>query len=323
MGPLLGASEYHRLNPVNLILTGPSIGPFFGGLINEYLNWRWTFGVLTIICSVNTLAGFLFLKESYAPTILAARKAEYERTSSTMYSYAGEDIRPLHIRVLYSMQRPLKILFAQPIVLTMATYQAILYGTMYALYTSYPTIFGSDPYWFSSLQVGLLYLAPGFGSLFAVVALIPRIDTIYNRLARKHNGVGKPEFKLPLANLGSILVPLSLLWFGWCIQHQRHWGAVVASMPFFTMGQQLIFSAVQTYYIDAFEKYSASAIAAGAVFRAILGSVVPVIAPGLFDSLGYGWAFTLLACLVVLLSPGPPFFYFYGPWLREKFTVKL
>ena len=218
-------------------LLGPSLGPLFGGLIDEYMSWRWIFGVLTIVCCINTLAGFFLLQETYAPAILAERKAQYERNSSTAYYYPGEDTRPIRTRVFYSMQRPLKILFAQPIVFTMAMYQAILYGTMYALYTNYPTIFGSEPYMFSSLSVGLLYLAPGFGSLFAVIVLIPRIDTIYNSLTKKHNGIAKPEYRLPLANVGSVLVPLSLLWFGWCIQMHVQWGASVASMPFFTIGQ--------------------------------------------------------------------------------------
>ena len=233
-----GVYGYYLMGP----LLGPALGPLFGGLINEFLNWRWIFGVLTIVCAINTLAGFLFLRESYAPAILAARKAEYEKTSSTTYYYAGEDTRPTLTKVLYSMQRPLKILFLQPIVLTMAMYQAVLYGTMYALYTNYPTIFGSDPYGFSSLEIGLLYLAPGAGSLFAVVVIIPRIDTIFNMLTRKHNNIPKPEYRLPLANVGSLLVPLSLVWFGWCIQKQVHWAAAVASMPFFTVGQQIIFS---------------------------------------------------------------------------------
>ena len=314
-----GVYGYYLMGP----LLGPALGPLFGGLVNEFLNWRWIFGVLTIVCAINTLAGFLFLRESYAPAILAARKAEYEKTSSTTYYYPEEDTRPTLTKVLYSMQRPLKILFFQPIVLTMAMYQAVLYGTMYALYTNYPTIFSSDPYGFSSLEIGLLYLAPGAGSLFAVVVIIPRIDTIFNMLTRKHNNIPKPEYRLPLANVGSLLVPLSLLWFGWCIQKQVHWAAAVASMPFFTIGQQVIFSSVQNYYIDAFEKYSASAIAAGAVFRAIVGGIVPAISSDLFAGLGYGGGFTLLAGLGVLLSPAPPLFYYYGPYLRERFAVKL
>ena len=193
---------------------------------------------------------------------------------------------------------------------------------MYTLYTGYPTIFGSAPYSFSSLQVGLLYLAPGLGSLISVL-LVPLIDTIFNLLTKHHHNISKPEFRLPLANLGSILVPASLLWFGWCIDSSAHWAAAVSSMPFFTIGQQVIFSAVQNYYIDAFEKYAASAIAAGAVFRAVVGGIVPAVAPSIFEALGYGWSFTLLAGLSAILAPAPPLFYRYGPWLRERFAIEL
>ena len=50
----------------------------------------------------------------------------------------------------------------------------------------------------------------------------------------------------------------------------------------------MILNTTQNYYIDSFEKYAASAIAAGAVFRSLFGGVVPLFAPLLFDRLGYG-----------------------------------
>ena len=298
------------------------LGPLLGGVIVQYLGWRWIFGVLAILCTTNTLAAFFFLKESYAPTILASRKAEFERNSSIKYYFPGEDLRPVRAKVLTSMHRPLKILFTQPIVLIMAAYQAILYGTMYALYVSIPGIFGEPPYNFSSSQVGLVYLAPGLGGLIAVLIVIPRIDTVFDMLTERHGGVSRPEFRLPLANIG-ILIPLSLLWVGWCAEKQLHWFAVLASMPFFATGQQVVFSAVQNYYIDAFERYAASAIAAGGLFRSIVGGVIPVIAPGLFGALGYGWGISLLAFLSLALAPSPVLFYYYGERLRTKFAINL
>ena len=66
-----------------------------------------------------------------------------------------------------------------------------------------------DGYGFSILQVGLIYLGPGLGFLTAVWFIVPKIDTIYNRLSEKH-GESKPEFRLPIANIGSILIPISL-----------------------------------------------------------------------------------------------------------------
>ena len=94
----------------------------------------------------------------------------------------------------------------------MSAYQALIFATTYSLYTQFPSIYGDD-YGFSTLQIGLVYLGPGMGFLFAVWALIPRIDTIYNSLTKKNNGESKPEFRLPLANIGAVLTPISLFWF--------------------------------------------------------------------------------------------------------------
>ncbi|KAK3044588.1 hypothetical protein LTS18_000877, partial [Coniosporium uncinatum] len=79
----------------------------------------------------------------------------------------------------------------------------------------------------------------------------------------------------------------------------------------------MILNTVQNYYIDSFEKYAASAIAAGALFRSIFGGVVPLFAPGLFDSLGYGWEISVFAFVSVALAPAPAVFYWYGQRVRE------
>lgn len=85
----------------------------------------------------------------------------------------------------------------------------------------------------------------------------------------------------------------------------------------------MILNTVQNYYIDSFEKYAASAIAAGALFRSIFGGVVPLLAPGLFDKLGYGWGISIFGFLSVLLAPAPILFWTFGERIRERFIVDL
>lgn len=206
-------------------LLGPTLGPLFGGLIVANLNWRWIFWILTIICVTNTVAGFLFLRETYAPVILAARKKSYEEASesgsSKVFRVADEDNRPFRTKFSEILLRPLRILFTQPIVLVLAVYQAVLFGTTYSLYTNFQAIY-SDIYGFGSTQVGLLYLFPGLGFLIAVWFLVPNIDTVYNRLAEKNDGKAKPEYRLPLANIGAALLPISLFWFAWTVEYHAH-----------------------------------------------------------------------------------------------------
>ena len=313
-----GVFGWYLLGP----LLGPTIGPLLGGVIVEKMGWRWIFWLLTIICIVNTVVGIFFLKESYAQTILEHRKRRYEQDDGEQYRISGQDERPFPTKLASSMQRPLKILFTQPIVLTMAVWQAILFGTTYSLYTNFQAIYGRL-YGFTTTQVGLMYLGPGIGFFLAVFFLVPKIDSIYNHLTSKNDDEPKPEFRLPLANIGAVLIPASLFWFAWTVQFEVHWTVPLLSTVFFGLGQITILNTVQNYYIDSFQKYAASAIAAGAVFRSIIGGVVPLFAPGLFEQLGYGWGVSVFGFLSLVLSPAPLLFIYYGERIRTMFAIDL
>ena len=318
-----GIFGWYLLGP----LLGPTIGPLLGGLIVQEIGWRWLFWILTIVCIFNVLAGYFFLKESYAPAILVARKTVLEKSSPASegkkYHIVGQDTRSLRKRLAHSMQRPLRILFTQPMVLTMAIYQAILFGTTYSLWTNFENIYGAPGYGFSTTQVGLMYLGPGIGFLIAVWFLVPRIDTIYNKLTERNAGKPKPEYRLPLSNIGAILVPISLFWYAWTVQYHVHWFVTVLATVFFGLGIITIINSVQNYYIDCFSQYAASAIAAGTVFRSIVGGVLPLIASGLFKEAGYGWGISVFAFASLALAPAPLIFIHFGPRVRERYAIEL
>ena len=305
-----GVFGWYLLGP----LLGPTLGPLFGGIIVQYLGWRWIFWILTIVCGFNTIVGFFFLMESYAPVILEARKKTYEDSSENgdkSYRMAGQDDRPFRSKLATSMARPLRILFTQPIVFTMAVYQAIIFGTTYSLYTNFQAIYG-ELYGFDTTTVGLMYLGPGLGFLVAVWFLVPKIDTIYNYLARKNNVEAKPEYRLPLANIGAVFIPSSLFVFAWTVQYKVHFVVPLISTVFFGIGQITILNTCQNYYIDSFQKFAASAIAAGAVFRSIVGGILPLVASKMFVSAGYGWGIGVFAFLSLALSPAPLMFFYFG-----------
>ncbi|KAI6709196.1 hypothetical protein JHW43_008263 [Diplocarpon mali] len=303
-------------------LLGPTIGPLLGAVILNKLDWPWLFWTLLVICAGAVLGAFFFLRETYVPAILSKRKRELEASASQKYYFEGEDVRPLRTKLAQSVQRPLLILFTQPIVITMALYQALIFAITYSLYTQFQSIYGEE-YGFSTLQVGLTYLAPGVGFLVAVWFLVPRIGMIYNSLTKKHNNTPKAEYRLPLANIGSLLIPLSLFAFAWTTEHHTHVALPIAATFFYGIGQVAIFNAVQNYYIDAFEKYAASAIAAGSLFRSVIGGVVPVFTGGLLDHVGLGWGFSVFGFISIALAPSPVLFYMYGERLRERFAVQL
>ena len=218
------------------------------------------------------------------------------------------------------MKRPF-VIFVQPIVLTMSMYQALIFGTTYSIYTNMQSIYSEKPYSFNSEQIGLLYLGPGLGFLTSVWFLVPRIDTVFNRLTKKNGGKALPEYRLPLANIGSALIPASLFAFAWLVEYRVHWVASIAATYFYGVGQVVVFNSVQNYYIDAFSQYAASAIAGASVFRALVGGIVPLFAPMMFEHLGYGWGISCFGFLAVLVAPSPLIFYYYGGWVRERFQI--
>jgi hypothetical protein len=70
-----------------------------------------------------------------------------------------------------------------------------------------------------------------------------------------------------------------------------------------------VFVPCQTYMIDAFPGYSASAIAAATTMRSIFGTFLPLAGPAMYDKLGFGWGNTILGILALTMIPIPVVFY--------------
>ena len=199
----------------------------------------------------------------------------------------------------------------------MSSYQALIFGTTFSIYTNMQPIYG-DNYGFSTEKVGLLYLGPGLGFLTAVWFLVPRIDTVYNRLAARNNGKAKPEYRLPLANIGAVFIPVSLFWFAWTVELHVHWFASIAATYFYGIGQVMILNTCQNYYIDSFEKYAASAIAAATVLRSLAGFGFPLFAPAMYNKLDFGWGNSVLGFIALALGvPAPFMLWRFGEKLRS------
>lgn len=254
--------------------------------------------------------------------LLEKKRTKLHEETGKKYTYEGVDDRPIWTKLRQSMKRPI-VIFIQPIILVMSFYQALIFGTTYSIFTNMQSIFSDKPYSFNSEQVGLLYLFPGVGFLLSVWFLVPRIDTVYNKLTEKHGGKPMPEYRLPLANIGAVLLPASLFWFAWAVEYRLHWAACMTATLFYGISQVIIFNIVQNYYIDSFSKYAASALAGGSVFRSLVGGVVPLFASTMFSKLGYGWGISIFAFIAVAIAPSPILFYYYGPKVRERFPLKL
>lgn len=136
-----------------IFIMGPTLGPSFGPIIGGYLaqaaGWRWVFWLLAIALGVMTAFTLIFLKETFAPKILA-RKAGAMRKSTGDQRWRSDLQTELTARqlLLRAIVRPTKLLLLSPIVLSLSIYMATSYGYLFLLFTTFPTVF-QDHYDFS------------------------------------------------------------------------------------------------------------------------------------------------------------------------------
>lgn len=109
---------------------------------------------------------------------------------------------------------------------------------MYTLYTNYSDIWSSPPYNFDTVELAISYLAPAAGFIMAACIIVPYLDKVYTHLSEKWNdGEGKPEYRLPFANVGAVFLPISLFWFGWTVEFGKPWPIPLSSMLLFGASQ--------------------------------------------------------------------------------------
>ena len=302
-------------------LLGPVIGPIIGGFITQHSSWRWIFWATSIASGVVQVLGLLYLRETFAPRILAkkARKLRLITGNQAWHTKWETSDRTLTTVLKVAIARPFVLLGTQPIIQVLSLYMAYLFGVMYLAITSLPTLW-TDIYR-ESISVGSLnYISLGIGYLIGMQSTARLNDAIYKRLKYKSDDkLGQPEFRLPLMVPGGILLPLGLLLYGWSAQAHLHWIMPNIGIAIFGMGVKIGTQCTQSYAVDAYTLYAASASAAGTFLRSLFAFSFPLFAPYMYASLGYGWGNSLLALVAVVLGiPAPLLLWRYGPWLRAR-----
>jgi MFS family permease len=185
---------------------------------------------------------------------------------------------------------------------------------------AYPIIF-TGVYGFSAGERGLAFLAVGVGSTVAC-GIVLLWDVYLDRTGRKIPQPAwyrKEEYRrVPLACLGAPFLSVSMFWLGWTARSSIHWIVpVLAGIPF-GIAYLLIFQALTNYLVDAYEIFSASAVAAASCSRSLFAVVLPFATRPMFERLGIAWACSLLGFISLILGIIPFFFLKYGDQIRAR-----
>jgi hypothetical protein len=299
-------------------MNGPVIGPLVGGFVFENLGYRWVMWVSFIASGVG-FALLCLIPETYAPTILRKRAAKMRKETGNPKWWSRYDDRKSIWEILkVNLSRPFIMAVTEPICIFWNLYVAVVYGTLYLSFISYPIIFGQYRKW-SPGQIGLSFMGIGIGSL-----MTSALEPVYRRLINSHKpdpetGRVKPEAMVSVICIASVLIPVGEIIFAWTgTPSTIPWIApLLAGVPF-GAGNTGVFILASAYMMHSYGIYAASALAGNSVLRSLLGGLLPLAGPSMYANLGPHWAGTLLACIEFALIPIPFVFYKYGDRIRKR-----
>ncbi|KAF8965491.1 MFS polyamine transporter [Flammula alnicola] len=297
------------------LFAGPCIGPMVGGWIGQLAGWRWIYWVLFIFLGVS-FSLTLFIPETLAP-ILLRRKAENLRktTGDERYRTLEElEKRPFKEILKAALIRPFLMLVQEPIVIFMSCYLSFVYSLLYLLFFAFPIAFG-EIRGFSPGITGLTFVSIMLGIFFAGF-FVPLQERIYANATR--NG-SYPEARLYPMMVGCFILPSALMIFAFTGAYAHvHWIAVCISGFLFGFAMILIYVSANSYIIDSYSAFAASAMAAKTLLRSEIGAMVPLFVNQMFHHMHFQYAGLLLGLIGFVITPIPFFFFKYGEKIRAR-----
>ena len=221
-----------------------------------------------------------FSNETYKKVILERRAKKHNLEKPHHLRMHPSELWPAvkHF-LLFTLVRPVAMLFIEPPVLLFTIYTSFTFSTLFGFFDAFPIVY-QDVYGFTVGQEGLTFLAVAIGcalgGLTGILVDIFFYQPQYRR-ADKQGEIVAPEHRLYGAMIGSLGIPIGLFWFAWTARKDIHWICpIMAGLPF-GWGNLSIFNAASLYLLDTYGPLNgASALAANGIMRYALGAGFPL-----------------------------------------------
>lgn len=325
-------------------ILGPIVGPIIGGVISQYLGWWWIFWFLTIWSVVYFIPFFLFLPEtcrkvvgdgSIPPPKLnqsltgIIREKRRVKAGIAVDATQQEAVRK-NYRLGFPNPLPTLLIAGDKESGLILFCSGLLVAVLYAVTTGIPYLFDKI-YGFNELQLGLVYIPFGAGSIVSAFSTGKTIDWNYRRHAKRsgfpltknrHQDLtnfpierARLEVALPLLYLGNV----GLIAYGWTLQYETNLAGPLILLFVFGYGTMAAFQVMQILIVDINPGNAAASTAANNLFRCLLGAGSTAVVLPMIDRMGAGWAYTFSSLVWIALSPSLWLLMKYGPrWRKEK-----
>ena len=217
------------------------------------------------------------------------------------------------------------MLLTEPIVTLVCMYNGFLFGLMYTFVVASPWIY-QHYYNFGSTAQNLSFLGLIVGTLLAPFPLIlidhllyqPRLKR-FNQTKLEQDQRFPPEHRLYPSLVGSILLPICLFIYAWTARPTIHWIVPIFFQGFAILTSLLIYASANLFMMDSYGPlFGASASGAAMLSRYTLSAAFPLFSLQMYQSLGVGWATSVLAFCTLAMAPIPWLFWRWGAKLRQR-----
>nr|UJH94475.1 Bmrp [Starmerella bombicola] len=305
---------------------GTSIGPVFGGIMQDQLNWHWNFWIQLIFGGVVELCHFFLVCETRA-TILMDREARRRRKSGEdLNIYGPNEIKPKRIDIkefMYIWKRPFVMFLTEPIIgclsLLSGFSDALIFIAMDSTQLTY------QQYGWGATACGLIYVAILVGYLCAWLIHLPDVWRQIHVMNKYGESARFSERRMLLLLFLAPLEPIGLFIYGWTGLGPGYgipWIAPTIGLWLIAIANYSIYMSTIDYMIASYGPFSASATGANGFARDFLAGISTMYASPMYDNIGdkfhLAWASTLLGCIAIMVAIPIYVFYWKGPLIRKR-----
>ncbi|KAG9005774.1 hypothetical protein FRB94_001186 [Tulasnella sp. JGI-2019a] len=298
-------------------VAGPIVGSFAAASRGFIGGWRIPIWELMWAAGFASLMILFFLPETLPDTILLKRAQRLRKLTGNDKLRSMSEIKQAEMSTSAVMKeylvRPFQLML-EPAVLFLNIYLGLAYSIFYLWFEAFPIVFDGI-YGFKAGIDGLPYIGIIIGTFVALVINAAWNKFYIERLYMKGQPVA-PEERLKLALFAGIMIPISLLIFGWTSRHNVHWSGPIIGAGIYMPGIFLLFQCFLIYLPMSYPNYAASVLAGNDFVRSSMASVFPLFGRPFFKHLGVGGGSSLLAGLSALMIPALWLLIRRGPQLR-------